>query len=88
MPSRSVVIDGRTWNIYPSGFITQYDADEYGLIFVHGTGDTALVRVTRYSPRGSLSREASLAELDDARLRALFVESQPAATSPETGYRT
>lgn len=88
MPSRPVVIDGRTWNVYPSGFITQYGADEYGLIFVHGTGDAAAVRVTRYSPRGSLSREASLAELSDERLRELFAQSQPAATSPEAGYRS
>jgi hypothetical protein len=87
MPSRPVVIDGRTWNVFPSGFITQYDADEYGLIFVHGTGDAAEVRVTRYSPRGSLSREASLSELDDETLRSLFAQSQPSATSPEAGYR-
>jgi hypothetical protein len=87
MPGRQVVIDSRTWNVFPSGFITQYDADEYGVIFVHGTGDAAEVRVTRYSPRGSLSREASLAELDEAALRALFAQSQPSSTSPEAGYR-
>ena len=88
MPSRPLVIDGRTWRVYPSGFITQYDADEYGVVFVEGTGDTAEVRVTRYSPRGALSREASLAELSDAELRTLFSQSQPSATSPEAGYRT
>jgi hypothetical protein len=87
MPSRPVVIDGRTWQVYPSGFITQYDADEYGLMYVHGSGDTAEIRVTRYSPRGSLSREASLAELSDLELRTLFSQSQPSATSPEAGYR-
>jgi hypothetical protein len=87
MPSRSLVIEGRTWQIYPSGFITQYNADEYGLVFVDGTGDAANVRVTRYSPRGVMSREASLAELSDAQLRALFDQSQPSVTSPEAGYR-
>lgn len=87
MPSRPLVIDGQTWHVYPSGFITQYDADEFGLVFVRGTGDAAETRVTRYSPRGSVSREASLAELSDAELRALFAESQPSATSPEAGYR-
>ena len=87
MPSRSLVIEGRTWQIYPSGFITQYNADEYGLVFVGGTGDSAQVRVTRYSPRGVMSREASLAELSDSQLRALFEQSQPSVTSPEAGYR-
>jgi hypothetical protein len=87
MPSRSLQIDGRTWQVFPSGFITQYDADEYGLLFVQGTGDAAEIRVTRYSPRGTVSREASLAELSDVELRQLFTQSQPSATSPETGYR-
>ena len=88
MPSSPVVIDGSTWQVYPSGFITQYDADEYGLLFVRGSGTAAEVRVTRYSPRGAQSREASLAELSDTDLRSLFAQSQPGATSPEAGYRT
>lgn len=88
MPSRALTVNGKEWRVYPSGFITQYDADEYGLLFVHGSGDAAEVRVTRYSPRGAVSREASLAELTDADLRGLYAESQPSATSPEAGYRT
>jgi hypothetical protein len=87
MPSRPVTIDGRTWQVYPSGFITQYDADEFGLLFVSGSGDAAETRVTRYSPRGTASREASLAELSDVELRRLFTQSQPAQRSPEAGYR-
>ena len=88
MPSRALSIDGRTWHATPSGFITQYYADEFAVVFSHGTGDAAEIRVSRYSPRGALSREASLAELSDAELRALFAQSQPSATSPEAGYRT
>ena len=88
MPSRPLMVDGNEWRVYPSGFITQYDADEYGVLFIRGSGDAAEVRVTRYSPRGALSREASLAELSDAELRGLYAESQPSATSPEAGYRT
>jgi hypothetical protein len=88
MPSREVVIDGRTWQVFPSGFITQYDADEFGLLFVPEQGNPAEIRVTRYSPRGVLSREASLAELSDVRLRELFAQSQPGGTSPEAGYLT
>jgi hypothetical protein len=87
MPTRSVTIDGRSWDVFPSGFITQYEQDEFGLIFVAGEGDERQVRVTRYSPQGTRSREQSLAELSDEQLRALFQCSQPSFTSPEAGYR-
>ncbi len=86
MPNRSLVMDGERWSVWPSGYLTQYDADEYGLLFVRGTGPTRVVRVTRYSPQASRSREQSLAELTDAELRVLFVQSQPSFTSPEAGY--
>lgn len=86
MPTRSITIDGRTWNVFPSGYVTQYSADEFGLIFIHGVGDARRVRVTRYSPLGTRSREQSLYELSDAELAELFAESQPSETSPEAGY--
>jgi hypothetical protein len=72
--------------VFPSGYVTQYSADEFGLIFIHGVGDARRVRVTRYSPLGSRSREQSLYELSDAELAELFAESQPSETSPEAGY--
>ena len=87
MPSRALMIDGVSWQVSPSGFITQFDADEFALVFARGSGDTAELRVTRYSPRGAVSREASLAELSDADLRTLFAASQTSVTSPEAGYR-
>ena len=86
MPARTISVDGRTWRVLPSGFVTQNDQDEYGLIFVHGSGDAREVRVTRYSPVGSRSREQSLAEMLDAQLQDLLAQSQPSATSPEAGY--
>lgn len=86
MPTRRVTIEGRTWQVYPSGYVTQYDADEFGLIFVHGVAEHREVRITRYSPEGSRSRERSLAELSDADIARLFTESQPSVTSPEAGY--
>ncbi|MBK8249525.1 MAG: hypothetical protein IPK85_19330 [Gemmatimonadetes bacterium] len=86
MPSRSLAVDGRTWSVFPSGYVTQYDRDEFGLMFVSGTGSQREVRVTRYSPVGARSREQSLAELTDADLQRLFGESQASATSPEAGY--
>jgi hypothetical protein len=87
MPTRHITIDGREWQVYPSGFLTQYVGDEFGLIFVAGTGEAREVRVTRYSPTGTRSREQSLAELDDAQVVELFHMSQPSARSPEAGYR-
>jgi hypothetical protein len=86
MPTRILIIDGKPWRVFPSGYVTQYEHDEFGLIFVHGTGDAREVRVTRYSPMGDRSREQSLAQLSDDALRALFAQSQPSFTSPEAGY--
>ena len=63
MPTRSIDIDGRSWLVFPSGRVTQYDRDEFGLIFIHGVGADRQVRVTRYSPQGSRSREESLVEM-------------------------
>lgn len=88
MPARVLNVDGRAWQVYPSGFLTQYVADEFGLIFVSGQGDARDVRVTRYSPGATRSREQSLAELDEAALLNLFRMSQPSARSPEAGYHT
>lgn len=86
MPTRRITLAGKQWQVYPSGYVTQYDADEFGLIFVHGTADEREVRLTRYSPTGTRSRETSLAELTDADLERLFALSQPSETSPEAGY--
>jgi hypothetical protein len=86
MPARTITVSGRTWRIFPSGFVTQYDQDEFGLIFVAGLGDEREVRVTRYSPVGSKSREESLAEMSEADLVRFFEQSQPSFTSPEAGY--
>lgn len=88
MPTRRIAIDGREWQVYPSGFLTQYVGDEFGLIFVTGHGEAREVRVTRYSPMGTRSREQALAELDDTKLVEFFRASQPGARSPEAGYRS
>ena len=86
MPSRTIDADGKRWLVYPSGRVTQYDRDEFGLVFISGTGTSREVRVTRYSPVGARSRERSLLELSDADLRQLFGTSQPSDTSPEADY--
>ena len=86
MPTRSITLDGRAWRVMPSGRVTQYDRDEFALLFVSGSGADREVRVTRYSPHGTRSREQSLMELSDADLARLFRQSQPSDTSPEAGY--
>jgi hypothetical protein len=86
MPTRSISADGKSWLVFPSGRITQYDRDEFALVFVHGTGPSREVRVTRYSPIATRSRERSLTEMSDADLQRLFGYSQPSDTSPEANY--
>ena len=56
MPVRSFEIGGQHWDVYPSGYITQYTQDEYALMFTRGSGSDREIRVTRYSPQGSRSK--------------------------------
>ena len=86
MPTRTISLDGRAWRVVPSGKVTQYDRDEFALLFVAGSGENREVRVTRYSPLGARSREAALVELSDADLARLFAQSQSSEMSPEAGY--
>ena len=86
MPTRTISAEGKEWRVFPSGYVTQYEHDEFGLMFIAGTGANREVRVTRYSPQGVRSREQSLAEMADTELTRLFAQSQPSFTSPEAGY--
>jgi hypothetical protein len=86
MPERTITAEGGTWTVTPSGYITKNTQDEYGLFFTRGAGAQREVRVTRYSPQGSRSREQSFAELTESQLRELLEQSQPSFTSPEAGY--
>ena len=86
MPTRSISLAGRSWQVMPSGRVTQYDRDEFALLFISGSGADREIRVTRYSPQGTRWREQSLVEMSDADLAQLFEQSQPSDTSPEAGY--
>jgi hypothetical protein len=86
MPTRTITVAGKTWKVFPSGRVTQNDRDEFALLFVTGADDRRQIRVTRYSPQGTRSREQSLVELTDAELARLFEYSQPSDTSPEADY--
>ncbi len=83
---RTIEVDGERWDIYPSGRITVYSRDEFGLVFQKGTGPDMVRRVTRYAPLGARRPDKALAELSESQLRDLFAHSQPAATSPNTNY--
>lgn len=86
MARRTIEVDGESWAVYPSGRVTAYTRDEFGLVFEQGTGGDRVRRVTRYSPLGARRPDRSLAELSDAQLVELCRQSQPAWTSPETRY--
>jgi len=81
----TIVVDSGIWRVYPTGRITVYGKDEFGLLFELGTGPERKRRFTRYSPLGSKSSDASLAELTE-RLLDFFHQSQPAWTSPAGRY--
>jgi hypothetical protein len=86
MAQRRITVDGERWEVFPSGRVTVYGRDEFGLVFQQGTGPERRRRFTRYSPVGNRSPDAALAELSDRELVALFHESQPAWTAPEAAY--
>jgi hypothetical protein len=86
MSRRTIVVDSNIWKVYPAGRVTVYGKDEFGLVFELGTGPERKHRFTRYSPLGSRSPDASLAELTERQLLDLFRQSQPAWTSPEGAY--
>ena len=86
MARRTIEVDGERWEVYPSGRITPYDRDEFGLLFEKGAGPNRVRRVTRYSPTGPRRWDAALAGLSPSSLLELFRQSQPAWTSPETSY--
>lgn len=88
MARRAIVVDGEPWEVWPSGWVTVYGKDQFGLTFVQGTGPARRRRFTHYAPLGSRGVDASLAELSDRQLLELFHQSQPAWTAPESAYDT
>ncbi len=68
MARPTIVADSSIWKVYPTGRITVYGKDEFGLLFELGTGPERKRRFTRYSPLGSKSSDASLAELTERQL--------------------
>src|SRR5207253_8219026 len=75
-----VVVDGGTWEVSPSGRVTVYGRDQFGIVFQQGTGPERRRRFTRFAPVGNRSPDAALAELSERDLVQLFRQSQPAWT--------
>ena len=90
MARRVLEIDGERWFIYPSGRVTTYERDEFGIIFETGSGSDRVQRIARYSPLGARRWDVALQELSDRQLKQLFRQSQEPETSPEIrhGVRT
>ena len=87
MIERTITIDGQAWTVSFAGRVTVYDMDEFSLVFARKDEHGKLQRrVSRFSPQGSRSRAAALAELTEADLAMLFRQSQPDWTSPELNY--
>lgn len=86
--TRVVEQNGLRWAAAPSGFITQFVGDEFGVVFSRVDADMVDVRFSRYSPQGVRSREASFEQLSDATLRRLLQQSQPSVRAPEGGYQS
>jgi hypothetical protein len=86
MAGRTITVDGATWEVAPSGRVTVYGRDQFGVVYEQGTGPERRRRFTRFSPVGHRSPEAALAELSDRELVQLFRQSQPAWTAPEGAY--
>jgi hypothetical protein len=86
--TRTISHAGVTWSVAPSGFVTQYVGDEFGLVFTRVGDERSDVRFSRYSPGSARSREASLDALTDAALIRLLITSQSSVRAPEGGYRS
>ncbi len=86
MARRAIAVDGEMWEVFPTGRITVYGRDQFGLMFQLGTGPERKRRFTRFAPVGHRSPDRALAELTDRQLRELFRQSQTAWTAPEAAY--
>jgi len=86
MARRTITVEDQRWEVYPSGRVTVYGRDQFGLIFERGTGPQRRRRVTHFSPLGARSSDRAFAELSEHELLELFRQSQPAWTAPEADY--
>ena len=84
MADRVIEDNGQRWRVALSGRRTQYNRDEFGVVFTAESGSER--RIARFSPLATKSPELAFARLTDRDLVTLLARSQQAATSPELGY--
>lgn len=87
MPARTIELDGTPWTVSLSGRRTQYNRDEYTLVFTRGSGPEREERTMRISPLATKNHEQALGTLTDAQLTDLLRRSQPSWTTADRGYR-
>jgi hypothetical protein len=88
MSRRMIEVDGEHWQVYPSGRVTSYQRDEFGLVFLRGAGADRIRRFVRHTPLGARRWDASLGELTEVQLQQLFAHSQIEWTSPDARLST
>jgi hypothetical protein len=54
MPTRTITAEGKTWRVMPSGRVTQYDRDEFSLMFIAGTGSDRFYESVGWTRLGAL----------------------------------
>jgi hypothetical protein len=84
MADRVIEENGRRWRVALSGRRTQYNRDEFGVVFTAESGNER--RISRFSPLATKIPELAFGRLTDRDLLSMLARSQQAATSPELGY--
>lgn len=87
MPARMIEVDGTPWAVSLSGRRTQYNRDEYTLVFTRGSGPDREERTMRFSPLATKNHEMALEGLSEAELAGLVRRSQPSWTTADREYR-
>jgi hypothetical protein len=83
MSGRTIEVNGERWEVFPSGRVTVYQRDEFGLVFQQGSGTGRVRRFARFAPLGPRRWNAALSGLSNRDLTNLFHHSQPEWTSPD-----
>ena len=68
MPTRRIHVEGQEWSVYPSGQVTQYDGDEFGLLLFYDEIHTGFGRTGKlwgYDWSGVKPDVAAIAKSDD-----------------------
>jgi hypothetical protein len=62
MARGQIVVDGATWEVYPTGRVTVYGRDQFGIVFQQGTGPDRRRRFTRFAPVDRMVRSRTITD--------------------------